>query len=122
MALLLAACGESPLEPESAATPTISPEQASLSVAATTPSASLDFTGDLEMMKTLTLPSLDDAVAAGKLGLEVDKLSAALKAGNKVEATAAVTAARALLAPGIGGVADLGTIEIVLGNIQVALQ
>lgn len=121
-ALLLAACGDSPLEPESAATSAITPDQASLSIAATTPAAGLDFAGDLEMIKTLMLPSLDDAAAAGKLGLEIDKLAVALGAGKKVEASAAVTAARALLTPTIGGVGDVGAIELVLDNVQVALQ
>jgi hypothetical protein len=118
-ALLLAACGDAPMQPEAERT-ALTPDSPSFSIAAA--SAALDFASDLDMITTLVVPSLDDATAAAKIKLEVGKLSAALSAGNKVAAAQSVAAVRALLTPGVGGPADVGMIEIVLDNIGRALQ
>ncbi len=120
-ALLLAACGESPLAPESKAM-TLAPEQASLSVAAGATSAAIDFAADLDAITTRVLPSLSDATAAEGLRVQIATLSAALSAGNKAEAASAVAAARALLTPDIGAFGDVGSIDLVLNNVALALQ
>jgi alcohol dehydrogenase class IV len=99
----------------------LAPDRVSLSVAATGSDA-LDFTADLDALTTRVLPSLSDAAAADALGLRIADLSAALDAGDKAEAARAVAATRALLTSEIGAWGDLGAIELVLNNVERALQ
>jgi len=118
-ALLLAACTESPTETKSVV---MQPTRLSMAGLTGTPTGTLDFASDLDGLTTRVVPSLDDAKAAEQLRLELDRLSAALNAGNTADATKSVAAARALLTPTIGAVGDIGVVELVLDNIERALQ
>jgi hypothetical protein len=119
-ALAVAACNDSSTEPVSPMA-AVAPSQARFSIAGAA-GTTLDFSGDIDGITTIILPSLDDAVAAEKLQLEFAKLASALKAGDKVAAAGMLASIRALLKPEIGGVGDVGAIELVLDHIAPALK
>jgi hypothetical protein len=119
-ALVVAACNDSSMEPVSP-NAAIAPSQARFSIVGAS-GVTLDFSGDIDLITERVLPSLDDATAAEKLKVEFGKLSAGLDTGTKAEVAGTVTAIRALLKPGIGAVGDVGAIEVVLDNLDRALN
>ena len=115
----LAACAEdttAPLEKEAGA---LSPQVAvNLSVAG---SGSLDFSADLETIRDAVLPGCDVPGAADSLRVRLASLSAQLAAGDRAGAAETLAKARNGLAPDVSNSTDLGYIEMVFMNIDVAL-
>ena len=121
-AVLLAACAESPVQPGGAAN-TISPESASLNLAAAdSASAAATGNGDFRRIIADVLPGFADADAARQLEGHLLAIDAAVTAGDDAEALRLLGLARALLTPEVVNDGDRGYVEMVFRDLDAALQ
>jgi hypothetical protein len=121
-ALVVAACNDSTMEPNSPTT-AITPSQAQFSIATTTNAgAEANLTGDLRLLYNVVIPNLSNETAAEQLKVQILALSAALDAGDKAAAAQAIQAADNISAPGIGSVSVVGRIDRVLALYAKSLQ
>jgi NaMN:DMB phosphoribosyltransferase len=118
-ALLLAACNDAPMQPESPAT-SIVPTAARFSVATSSGSA-LGHTRDFDRITADVIPGFKDADAAGQFKTYLGDISAALAAGNKTEANRLIGLARATLTPTTINDGDRGYVELVLRDLSASL-
>jgi hypothetical protein len=121
-ALVVAACNDSTMEPNSPTT-AITPGQAQFSIATTTnASAEANLSGDLKLLYTRIIPGLTNDVAEEQLKVQILALSTALDVGDKVAAAQAITAAGDIAVQGIGSFSDVARINQVLAHYQRSLR
>ena len=128
MALVLTACGESPLAPENAV-PSIAASivadstQPSLSVAGGAIVGRYNFVIDLDLITANVLPHFADAAAGKQLALYIADIKTAVGAGNKTEVARLLVLAREITAkPSVANEIDLGYIAQILSAIESAIQ
>lgn len=115
----LAACAEDTTAPLVKEAGEVSPQVAvNLNVVG---SGSLDFSADLETIRDAVLPGFDNAVAADSLKVRLASLGAQLAAGDRSGAAETLLKARTGMKADASNAADLGYIEMVFANIDVAI-
>ncbi len=115
----LAACADNTTAPLESEVGVVAPQVAmSMSVSS---EGSLDFSADLENIRDAVLPGFEVSSAADSLRVRLASLGEQLAAGNRAGAAESLVKARSELAPGVSNSTDVGYIEMVFANIDVAL-
>ncbi len=115
----LAACAADTTAPLVQDASAVAPQVAmNLSVAA---GGSLDFSADLENIRDAVLPGFDVSTTADSLRVQLASLSDQLSAGDRTGAAETLAKARSGMRPDVSNATDLGYIEMVFANIDVAL-